>query len=67
MNVKVQLICVYRQQEISTKLFCEELNRFIDSVFHQGDKMIVVGDFNVWVDDANDNDTKVLLKMMNAY
>ena len=40
---------------------------WLDSVFHKGDSVVIVGDFNVWVDNQKDPDTKKLLTLMNAY
>ena len=67
MGIKIQLVCVYRRQVKSLNMFCEEFENFMESIFYQGDKTILVGDFNVWVDDANNSDTKKMLKLMNAY
>ena len=64
---KILLACIYRQQEVSCKIFCEELEKFIDGIFHKGDMLILVGDFNVWVDKEDDRDRKRLLTLMNAY
>ena len=40
---KILLACIYRQQEVSCKIFCEELEKFIDGIFHKGDMLILVG------------------------
>ena len=64
---KILLACIYSQQEVSSKTFCEELEKFVDGIFHKGDILILVGDFNVWVDIEEDRDRKRLLTLMNAY
>ena len=64
---KIVLVCIYRKQETSCNIFCEELEKFLEGIFHKGDIVILVGDFNVWVDIEDDRDAKKLLTLMNAY
>ena len=64
---KVILACIYRKQEYSCNQFCEEFEGFLEELFQKGDKMIIVGDFNVWVDVEGNTDSKRILNMMNSY
>ena len=41
---KIILICLYRLQEVDCNIFCQELEGFIESIFHKEEIMIVVGD-----------------------
>ena len=66
LNSKIILVNVYRQQEVSCEIFCEEMEKFLDSIFHKGDIMIVVGDFNIWAEMSVANTQKVM-NLMNAY
>ena len=63
---KIMIICVYRKQEISCISFCEEFEKFMDSVFHKGDQVIIVGDFNVWIEQSS-TESAMLRTMMNAH
>ena len=49
-SYKMMLVCVYRLQELSCELFCKEMEDFIEAIFHKADLMIVVGDFNIWLE-----------------
>ena len=64
---KILLACIYRKQEVNCSIYCEELEKLIKTMFYKGDKVIIVGDFNVWVDVQDNTDTKRLLTLMNAY
>ena len=66
-NNKIMLVCIYRLQEVSCKTFCEEFEKFMDSIFHKGDTIVVVGDFNVWAEIADDADNIKLATLMSAY
>ena len=63
---KVLLCCIYRKQEVTCTIFCEEFESFLDDLSDQPGEMIVMGDFNVWIEEANDTDSKKLLTLMNA-
>ena len=64
---KILLVCVYRKQEISCNIFCDELESFMEGVYHKGDSVICVGDFNVWVDVDDDKDVRKLVTLINAF
>ena len=66
-RAKILLVSIYRKQEHSCNIFCDELEKYIEGIFHKGDTILLVGDFNVWVDVKGDRDAKKLLKLMNAF
>ena len=43
---KIMIVIVYCNQEVSCSIFCEELEKFLDSVFHTGDEVMIVRDFD---------------------
>ena len=63
---KVLLVCLYRLQEVSFTTFCDEIEKFMEAIFHKGDQVIVIGDFNEWAEEQN-ADSMNLLTMMNAF
>ena len=63
---RLVLLCVYRKQEVSFLVFQEEFTTFMDKALNQGEVLLVVGDFNVWMEVANDPDTIRLGTLMNA-
>ena len=63
---KILLICVHRKQEISCNIFCDELESFMEGVYHKGDSVICVGNYNMWVD-VNDDKERNLVTLMNAF
>ena len=64
---KILLICIYRKQEIPYKIFCKEMEFFLDEMVKMRDEMIVVGDFNIWADVKTNAITKRVSKLMSAY
>ena len=64
---KILLLCLYRKQEVSCNTFHEELDSLLERLFDKADILILVGDFNVWVDIEDDRDAKKLSTLMNAY
>ena len=64
---KVILCCIYRKQEQSCTLFCDEFENFMDEVYDKGDAVMLMGDFNVWVDVQEDKDAVMLLNLMSTY
>ena len=64
---RVILICLYRKQEISFNLFYDEFTNFMDKILNKGEVMLLVGDFNVWVDCEEDTEAEKLLTLMSAY
>ena len=66
-STKTLLLCVYRKQEIACKEFCSEFEKFFDDLSGSAEVLIVVGDFNVWIEVEGDPDAKKLRTLMNAY
>ena len=66
-QTNILLACVYRKQEQPFKLFLEELELFIDIIFNKADILIIVGDFNVWIDINSNKNAKTLISLMNAF
>ena len=64
---RMVLVCIYRNQEITFSIFQDELSSFIEQTVFKGDSTVIVGDFNVWVDDEEDQDAKKLLTLMSTY
>ena len=65
-KLKLVLVCVYRKQEVSFNAFHEEFTTFMDKLLNKGELLLVVGDFNVWMDFEKDTDTVRLKTLMNA-
>ena len=65
-EAKILVVCIYRLQEVSVHNFCEDFEHFMDTVFYKGDKIIITGDFNVWIEENSSDSTK-LKNMMNGY
>ena len=63
---KVLITCIYRRQEVSCVTFCEEFESFMDELSDQPSEVVVMGDFNVWIEEEDDSDSKKLLTLMNA-
>ena len=66
-KLKIMLVCIYRKQEVACTTFCDEFEKFMDTIFDLSDSMILTGDFNVWADDKDHADTKRLINLMHAY
>ena len=60
-KMKVILLCIYRLQDVPCSTFCSEYEKLMDTIFHKGEVVIVVGDFNVWYEVQNNPDTKKLI------
>ena len=66
-NYKIIILCVYRLQEVPCKEFCDEFEKLLESIFHKGDTIIVVGDFNVWAEIEDNTDNVRLSTLMSAH
>ena len=64
---KLYMICVYRKQEVSYDMFLEELTVFMDKAILMSDYLLIVGDFNIWIDNEANSKTTQLIQLMNAY
>ena len=61
------ILCLYRKQEINFKIFDGELSTLMEKLSKGGHPMLVVGDFNVWVDVDGDKDAERLLDIMSSF
>ena len=66
-NRRLILVCIYRKQEIRFATFHDEFSSFMDKIQRKGDIMMIVGDFNVWMDVNEDHDARSLQSLMNAF
>ena len=64
---KILLLNVYRKQEVPCKTFCQEVEQLIDSLFDTAEVLMIVGDFNVWIDEEGNAEAKQLETIMSAY
>ena len=55
---KLLIICVYRKQEISFANFIEEFSCLMDKTLYMGDMVMVLGDFNVWIEIDDNQETR---------
>ena len=66
-GTRIVLLCIYRKQEVACKIFCRELEELMDDVSNTTEALLVMGDFNVWVDVESNSDAKKLTTLMSAY
>ena len=65
-NRRIVLAFVYRKQEVPFNSFCDEIQVFLEKIMFKGDALLLVGDFNVWVDVEDDINAKHMRTVMNA-
>ena len=66
-TTKILLLNVYRKQEVSCNIFCLEVEKLIDSLFDTAEVLMIVGDFNVWIDEEGNSEAKKVETIMSAY
>ena len=64
---KLLVACIYRKQEVKFSTFIEEFSTLMDRMVFRGDAMLLVGDFNVWVDVEDDTKGKQLSSLMSSF
>ena len=64
---KIILACIYRKQEVTCNTFFDEMETFLDRISDKCDILVLVGDFNVWVDIKENADSIKLINLMNGY
>jgi hypothetical protein len=64
---KLLIVCLYRKQEVSFKIFHDELITLMNRLNKKGAALLVVGDFNIWIEDAECKDAEQLLQLMNSF
>ena len=63
---KMNIICIYRLQETSFKLFLEELEKLIsEQISHR--PLLLTGDFNVHFEKTEESDVKRLMYLTSSY
>ena len=62
----ILLVCLYRKQEIPFNTFYDEITAFMDRMIFKADAIMLVGDFNVWVDIEGDKNANQLSTLMSA-
>ena len=66
-GTRILLLCIYRKQEIACKIFYRELEELLDAVSNTTEALLVVGDFNIWIDVESSRDAKKLSTLLSAY
>ena len=61
------ITCVYRKQEVAFSTFVDEFASLVERIVFQGDALLLVGDFKIWVDVEDDVKGKQLVTMMEAF
>ena len=62
---KLVFIIVYRSPSSNQALFHDEFRLYLESLNVVGSEVFVCGDFNFWVDDAENENAKVFMETMN--
>ena len=63
----ILILNIYRNQEVPFTMFKEELVVLLDRVAVKGYSLLVVGDFNVWIEIEQNHDSKELLEIMYSF
>ena len=63
----ILVLNIYRNQEVPSTIFKEELVVPMDKVAAKRYSLLVVGDFNVWIEVEQNQDTKGLLEIMHWF
>lgn len=64
-NLRHIFIVVYRPPQTSSVVFIEEFITYLEH-FHDTDNIYICGDFNLRIDDVNDQHSKTFIDMMSA-
>ena len=66
-NVRINLICIYRFQEISTSLFFQDINDLLSIQTTIGDTIVLCGDLNFHYEKSDSNNVVELSDLMSSY
>ena len=66
-STKTIVLCLYRRQEIHISHFLKDLEALIDKLVLSADSLIIMGDFNVWAEDKENNDSLKLHNLMCTF
>ena len=64
---KFCLLCIYRKGEISFNVFFDELKTLMKKTFSKCDILVVMGDFNIWVEVKSNKNAKTLFHIMSSF
>ena len=64
---KLMVVSLYRKQEVVFKTFHEELTSFLDKLMNIGSCVLLVGDFNIWIEDEEEKECAMLTDLMSEY
>ena len=54
----IDMVSIYRKQEVVFSIFYDEFSTYIEKNIFKRDALLIVGDFNVWVEHEDDKDAK---------
>ena len=66
-KLKINLICIYRFQEVSTKEFMKDLDTLLSEQFILTDTLILTGDFNYHYEKTDRSDVIALANLTSSY
>jgi hypothetical protein len=69
-NSSIKVSCIYRpfpsrKNGFKTPEFMEEIEQFLDEICVVPEKLCILGDFNLHIEDADDGDTKKFMVILN--
>ena len=67
-HISINLCVTYRIPSTSIISFCDELSQVLEEdIAKSADKTLLVGDFNIHVDDSSDSDTITFMDLLDSY
>ena len=66
-TLKIIILCIYRKQEIPMNAFISEFTDIMDEMTSKCESILVLGDFNIWIDEINNKDSISINNIMNSY
>ena len=66
-KVKINLICIYRFQEVSTYQFIEDLNILLSEQINETDTLILTGDFNYHYEKSEKSEVITLAELTSSF
>ena len=69
---KLRVVIIYcppytEEHPITVTAFCNEFSRYMESVLLSKEQLVIVGDMNIHVDDANDLDACKFLDLLESF
>ena len=58
---------MYRNQEVTFGRFQDEFTAFMERTMRKDDVLLVLGDFNVWIEVEENQEARKMKTLMNAY